>query len=202
MWISLWLGPPQLFVCLVTEGTGEGSEGRVYRHKVSSLLTHPQRTPTWRCGPHWATLCSCLKDLQLIFTADTEGGAQTSSGEHFSEHRLLLLNKVSRGILKCKRGVPSVTQAQAAENTKPSPPSPPTNPQVLRRPRCRWKPQVGGYCAMLLPSYHGHLWHCYNSTFISLVSGVCCPPCRNPDCLATLVGERELAYSVAGPPLL
>lgn len=72
-----------------------------------------------------ATLSSCLKDVQLIATADREGGAQTSSGEHFSEHRLLLLNKVSRGILKCKRDMHSVTQAQAAENTKSSPSSTP-----------------------------------------------------------------------------
>jgi hypothetical protein len=68
----------------------------------------------------------------LISSADTEGGVQTSSGEHFSEHRLLLLNKISLGILKCKRDMHSVMEAQAAGNTKPSPSSPPSTAQVHR----------------------------------------------------------------------
>lgn len=95
----------------------------------------------------------------------------------FSEHRLLLLNKVSCGILKRERDMHSVPQAHVAENTKPPPP-PASTPQVhqglCEDPDVIWKPQVGDCCAFLARSHYGHLWRCCAHIY-EFVSGVCCP---------------------------
>lgn len=154
----------------MTEGTGKGSEGRVSGHRVSFLFAHPQWTLKLAMG-HTVFI---TEGFPIDFHCRQR---RWSSRHHLASSssacRLVLLNKVSRRILRCKRaGYPCVAQARAAEASKPAPPSPTPSPQVCQGlcegPNAALKAPSWWLLCVLVHPHHGHygimhsrVWVCF-----------------------------------------
>lgn len=131
MQISLWLSPALPWLCLMTEETGKGIEGRVSGHRASFLLAHPQWTLKWAMG-HTVFI---TKGFPIDFHCRQR---RRSSRHHLASSssacRLVLLNKVSRGILRCKRaGYPRCRTGSCCGSLKACSAFSPTKPTGLPR---------------------------------------------------------------------